>query len=569
MRRITALIVWLVAPVVVDATSLRFYGNVGGDIGRVKIPIDDPANDLPGPPADIGDSDFTIEAWIKPDPSNDRDVRCGPGYDWISGNIFIDRDRWGQGRGFGLALANGRVAFGIVNEQKVAYTLCDQENTDLRDGQWHHVAVQRRFSDGFITLYVDGRLKAQVDGPDGDVSYPDDGRCGSPSDCANSDHFLVFGAEKHDVAGDYAGLMDEVRLSRVIRYHADFTPPSAPFPDDDPDTLALYHFDEGSGTAIVDAMNNRSPGELRVGGSPPGPVYVADTPFTTQSDPATVQFSQSEYQAGEGTPAATIGVTRSGGSTGAVTVEVVVEQGTATQGADYTLPASTILSWGANAGGSRSLSIGIVDDSDPESPETVLLSLRDPTGGATLGARSTATLTITDDDTAPSAGSIQLSAASYTVEEGAGSVSITLSRTSGSAGQVGVTVATTAGSAAEGSDFTGITQSVTWQDGDSADRTISIGIVGDSIDEQNETFTVALRNPTGGAMFGTPASASVTIVDDDTAGEPPRSDGGDGGGGGALGALSLLVLLQCARDTARRRRMRWQGTSSHPRLPRM
>ena len=50
----------------------------------------------------------------------------------------------------------------------------------------------------------------------------------------------------------FSGALDEVRLSRVLRYTADFTRPAAPFaPDADP--LALWHFDEGAGQTARDA----------------------------------------------------------------------------------------------------------------------------------------------------------------------------------------------------------------------------------------------------------------------------------------------------------------------------
>ena len=88
----------------------------------------------------------------------------------------------------------------------------DLRHASVLDNQWHHVAVQRRRSDGFLSLYVDGTLQASADGPDGDVSYPDNGVpgnfCGGP--CTNSDPFLVLGAEKHDAGAafpSYEGLL--------------------------------------------------------------------------------------------------------------------------------------------------------------------------------------------------------------------------------------------------------------------------------------------------------------------------------------------------------------------------
>jgi hypothetical protein len=64
----------VLAPAVAGAAgaSLRFHGHGVGDIDRVKIRIDDPATGLPGPPADVGATDFTLEFWMK--------ATCDPGF---------------------------------------------------------------------------------------------------------------------------------------------------------------------------------------------------------------------------------------------------------------------------------------------------------------------------------------------------------------------------------------------------------------------------------------------------------------------------------------------------------
>ena len=53
----------------------------------------------------------------------------------------------------------------------------------------------------------------------------------------------------------FAGQIDEVRLSNVVRYAAAFTPPAAPFAPD-ANTLALYHFDERNGQTAPDGSGN-------------------------------------------------------------------------------------------------------------------------------------------------------------------------------------------------------------------------------------------------------------------------------------------------------------------------
>ena len=175
LLRAALLLICLSAIQVAGASSLRYFGNGVNDIDRVKIRIDDPAvsND-PGPPADVGATDFTIEFWVKATNDNSAGgISCGNNYDWINGNVVLDRDRFNQGRTYGLSLGNGRLVLGVQNASFQSRTLCG--STDFRDGSWHHIAFQRRRSDGFIWLYVDGGLEASADGPDGDISYPDNG----------------------------------------------------------------------------------------------------------------------------------------------------------------------------------------------------------------------------------------------------------------------------------------------------------------------------------------------------------------------------------------------------------
>jgi len=257
--------------------SLRFYGNGDDDIDRVKISIDNPPT-----PADIGATDFTIEFWMKAIASeNPADaITCGETYDWIHGNIIIDRDRV-TSKAFGISVAGGVVTYGGLrdgNDWPEIWTICG--STYVLDQQWHHVACQRRRSDGWMWLYIDGKLEAEAYGPQGDLSYPD----GAVSDIQPNDPFIVIGAEKHDAGPEYpsfSGWVDEVRLSNVLRYNTDFEPSSEPFSTDS-NTMALYHFDEGSGDVINDvsgAVGGPSNGVRKFGGSPAGPEWSTDTPF--------------------------------------------------------------------------------------------------------------------------------------------------------------------------------------------------------------------------------------------------------------------------------------------------
>ncbi len=253
--------------------SLRFYGTGRDGVDRVMIPLDAPPR-----PVDVG-GDFTIEFWLKALPGDNAAPACFPGEDnWIYGNVVIDRDVYfaGDYGDYGISLADGRIVFGINNGSE-GTTLCGQ--TNITDGRWHHIAVTRSASDGSLAIFIDGRLDARGEGPTGDVSYRDGRATQYPAD-----PFLVIGAEKHDAGPEYPsfrGWLDDVRISRIIRYHGAFTPPTAPFTPD-ADTVALYHFNEGAGTTVRDssgAPGGPSDGTLRIGGSPAGPAWSEDTPW--------------------------------------------------------------------------------------------------------------------------------------------------------------------------------------------------------------------------------------------------------------------------------------------------
>ena len=60
--------------------------------------------------------------------------------------------------------------------------------------------------------------------------------------------------------GEFSGTMDEIRVSKVVRYTKDFIPQEE-FKSDE-HTLALYHFDEGSGDVLHDSSGNNHHGKI-------------------------------------------------------------------------------------------------------------------------------------------------------------------------------------------------------------------------------------------------------------------------------------------------------------------
>lgn len=273
-------------------TSLRFYGTSSNDIDRVKIRMTDLTI---GPPADVGGEDFTIEWWMKALPGENASppVECGPNESWRLGNILLDRDRFGQDRDYGVSIAGDRLVFGVTGNGTDALSLCG--SSPITDGVWHHVAIQRRRSDGWMWIFVDGALDASSDGPDGDVSYPNDAvpleACNGP--CSN-DPFLVIGAEKHGLdqgALSFSGWLDELRFSNVLRYQQSFLRPETPF-HADANTLALLPLDDSPGRTAFDVSGypgGPSNGSIYRGGSPAVPEWSDDTPFNQTAPPPTTE----------------------------------------------------------------------------------------------------------------------------------------------------------------------------------------------------------------------------------------------------------------------------------------
>ncbi len=231
-------------------------------------------------------------------------------------------------------------------------------------------------------------------------------------------------------------------------------------------------------------------------------------------NPGTIGFLQAVFTAAENGGTATITVRRGGGSLGAVSVNYATSSGTAASGTDFTAASGT-LTWANGDSADKTFTVTLNADGSVEGDESVLLTLSLPTGGAAPGLFSSV-LSITDAN-APAAGVLQFESATYSVGEGAGTVTITVTRTGGSTGAASVNWTVSGGTAGAG-DFTAVPGALNWAAGDSAPKTFTIAINEDPTAEPGgETITLALAGATG-AVLGSTAASVVTIVDNDTAG---------------------------------------------------
>jgi plastocyanin len=151
--------------------------------------------------------------------------------------------------------------------------------------------------------------------------------------------------------------------------------------------------DENDETLSVSLSN---PGGGATLGTPTTATLTIVDDDDTTPQPGSLAFSSATYQATENGGNATITVARSGGSSGAVSVNYSTSNGSGTAGNDYT-PANGTLNWGNGDSANKTFQVPVLDDTALDGNKTVNLHLQNPGGGATLGT-SAATLTIADNE---------------------------------------------------------------------------------------------------------------------------------------------------------------------------
>jgi len=200
-------------------------------------------------------------------------------------------------------------------------------------------------------------------------------------------------------------------------------------------------------------------------------------------------------------------------------VRLTTSDGTATAGSDY-VPLSETLTF-APGETEKAVTVQIIDDDVLEPAETLHLTLGDPTANSALGAQSSTTLTIGDNDLHTVQFTPFLSPSPFErfAFEPAGSALLTVTRTGATSQPVSVDYATSDGTASERSDYITAAGRLTFAPGETT-KTIRVFIVNDAHVESDETFTVTLSNLRGAnAVLGAERTREVIIFSEDPA--PP------------------------------------------------
>lgn len=225
----------------------------------------------------------------------------------------------------------------------------------------------------------------------------------------------------------------------------------------------------------------------------------------TNEVPPLISFSPASYTVAENAGSVNLTVTRTQNTMGSLTVNYTTADGTATAGNDFVASNGTITFIDGET--TKNISIPVLDDGVFEPTESFNVTLSNPSKGTIIG--DSATVQISDNDA-----QIAFNPSSYTVDENAGIVTLTVTRTQSTDSTLTVEYATVRGSATENSDYIPTNGIITFAGGETT-KTVSISILDDSLYEPNENLTVSLSNPSNGSI--TQAIATVNIIDDDLA----------------------------------------------------
>ncbi|MCR4317632.1 MAG: hypothetical protein NUW37_14930 [Planctomycetes bacterium] len=202
------------------------------------------------------------------------------------------------------------------------------------------------------------------------------------------------------------------------------------------------------------------------------------------------------------------------------TVTVTSTGGTATSGSDYTAVFDLApFAQGDSNGATVTVNVPVLADTSVEGDETVVLTLSDPMSPLTLGAQTTHTVTIVEDDLATIAFQDQTSTFPGEAPASGANATVVLSTTNSAtlASDLSVMVESTSGTATGGLDYSTVMETITFLagSGDGGTQTVSVNIIEDVDIEGDETVVLTLSSPTAPASLGATATHTMTIADDD------------------------------------------------------
>ena len=304
-----------------------------------------------------------------------------------------------------------------------------------------------------------------------------------------------------------------------------------------------------TGTVTIRARNNDrdAPDKtVTVSGSASGGRGVSDPTsltLTITDDEATptVTLTLTPDEIGEDGEVSTVTATLSGKSSEDVTVTVSATAVSPAVPGDFTQSGTTLTISAGTTSSTGTVTITAVNNNTDAPNKTITVSAS-VSGGHSVAAPTSQTLTITDDEGAPTV-SLVLSPASIN-ENGVSRITATLNRPSSEA--VTVTVSAVAVSPAVAGDFnlsTNKTLTIT-AGRTTSTGTVTIRAVNNNVDAPNKEITVS-GSASGGGGAASPAQKRLTITDDEdtptvTLTLTPSSIGESGGVSTVTASMNIL-----------------------------
>jgi len=209
--------------------AVSYAGTMGDIGGRGMREKDGTPSGLWGPavaPAKLlstfSGGDWTCEFWLKfaGVPSSDVVVLdFGHAYD----------------AGVTITCAAGANSFKITNVYAGFEAVCTTDSRALGDGKWHHVAFTRSASSSMVRHYLDGKKQAMVQMASSEVKVAPQATVSKGRGADNTGfskeksfdwrrrhRFNITAGHDRQANNRISGMIDEIRLSDVVRYSKDF-----------------------------------------------------------------------------------------------------------------------------------------------------------------------------------------------------------------------------------------------------------------------------------------------------------------------------------------------------------
>lgn len=203
-------------------------------------------------------SNLTLEFWYKQTGGADETIA---GTEYFASGFHVQND-WGKF----LGTVGGSIHSVSVGGNWQTPTVIIQQN------QWYHVAMIYDSAVNQLRFYLNGQLALYKNDTAGTILHNND---------------IVINRHTWDGGGmssRLSGYIDELRISSSVRYISNFEPPTRSF-NKDASTLLLCHFNEGSGSTIIDVSGNSINGNVigTMNWSSETPVILPPLPITTDT----------------------------------------------------------------------------------------------------------------------------------------------------------------------------------------------------------------------------------------------------------------------------------------------